>query len=356
MVEILLKKYPQYRFFYNGDDDCSSLFIKHKNFENRRKVIRRYRFLDKCVNALTVGKKPLFFSNKAIAREIRKCEAGVLIGGSMYMQLRPKHGIRQQLKWAEDTFGDLPRTIIGVNFGPYQDEEFRTLFTEYFRKSQSVTFRDKTSYGLFSQLPNAYYAPDVVFNLDASEYMEENSDNTVLISVINMSYRPAVAQWEAVYDKYIVECCNATIRLGKTPVLVSFCKQEEDELAIDRIMDMLPKETCNETKKVFYDGNLDDILRLFARVDYVIATRFHAMILAMCFNKPFFSISYSDKVRWVLEDLNCSAWCSLEQLAQLDPQQMFKQYANPIDISACRLAAQRQFEQFERYMDYGAGK
>lgn len=349
MVKILLERYPQYRFYYAQDDVRSCIFLKYRNFDNKRKFYNRYSKLNRLLNLLTLGKRKDFLFDRLFQRKLAQCQCGVLIGGSMYMQLKVAPAV--QLRWSEDNFGKLPRIVIGVNFGPYRDEEFREVFTGYFERCAAVTFRDKTSYGMFSHLPNTAYAPDVVLNLNTAPYQKQSSDNTVLISVIDMPYRPALVQWTQTYDQYIADCCAAAIRQGKTPVLVSFCKQEEDETAISRILKTLGPEIRNQTQTYFYTGDLDEVLRLFAGTDYVVATRFHAMILALCFHKPFFSISYSDKVKWVLDDIGCDAYCGLEQLAQMDADKMFDIYSQPINVDDYIRQAARQFEQFDRYME-----
>ena len=53
MVDILLKRYPQYRFYYDGTDECSDLFLEYPNFENRTPIIRKYGRLNYLMNLLS---------------------------------------------------------------------------------------------------------------------------------------------------------------------------------------------------------------------------------------------------------------------------------------------------------------
>ena len=57
-------------------------------------------------------------------------------------------------------------------------------------------------------------------------------------------------------------------------------------------------------KNVFYDGrNEDEVLTALASAEGVIASRFHAAILAIAAQKPVLPIVYSDKTLHVLEDV-----------------------------------------------------
>lgn len=348
MVDILLKRYPQYRFYYDGSEANSDLFLQYPNFENRTPLLRRYGKLNYALNVLTGHKKEDFLLQRLFLRREKKSFCGILIGGSMFMQFAAEP--ERQVWWEELRFGKLPRFVIGVNFGPYRTEAFREAFGGYFCRCRGVTFRDRHSYRLFAHHANAAYAPDVVLNLPAEEYLTGECDGTVLISVIDVGGRAHLAEWTEDYQRFIIDCCETSIRRGKRPVLMSFCQQEGDENAIGQLMERMSAATREKTEKFFYHGNLEEALRLFARANYVIATRFHAMILALRFHKPFFSIAYSDKVKWVLDDLDFKGYCGMEQLSRLSADSVMDTYCQPVDAQAYIQQAARQFEQFDAYM------
>jgi colanic acid/amylovoran biosynthesis protein len=55
-----------------------------------------------------------------------------------------------------------------------------------------------------------------------------------------------------------------------------------------------------------YDGkNADDMLYAIKNASYIIATRFHSMIMGLSCKVPLIPVVYNQKMMNVLEDLNC---------------------------------------------------
>ena len=349
MVDILLKRYPRHKFYADTNDANSNLFLKYPNFRNRTLIIERYGVLNHILNILTRYHKEDFLLHRLFKRQEQKCICGVLIGGSMYMQFTDR--AERQLEWEELRFGELPRFVIGVNFGPYYTESFLDAFHGYFQRCAGATFRDKYSYELFASCGEVAYAPDVVLNLPINQYLKPASDHTVIISVINTGERKHLEPWAQDYENFVIQCCHACLQRNKKPILMSFCKQEGDERFIQKIMGMLPPAVRDQTGVFYYTGNIDEALSTIAGADYIVATRFHAMILALRFKKPFFSVAYSDKVKQVLQDLGCEAYCGMDQLRDQNVDDIFHTYAQPFEADEYIRQAIHQFDQFDRYME-----
>lgn len=240
-----------------------------------------------------------------------------------------------------------PLFIIGANFGPYKTEEFKRAFAEYYRKCGGITFREKASCDLFPDNEKIAYAPDVVFNLEVPSNVENNQ--TVLISVIDFSWRKNLKAWENIYYMRIAEVCEKCISKGKTPILMSFCKLEGDEVAVQKVLSMLPEDKRQHTKTFLYSGNIDEALELYRTADRVIATRFHAMILALKFGKPVYSISYNQKVKHVLQDMELNCYCELSDIERITAETIFAT-CTKADVSKYTQMAAQQFAQFEEYI------
>ncbi len=65
------------------------------------------------------------------------------------------------------------------------------------------------------------------------------------------------------------------------------------------------RQTDQRVRILSYDGtNVEEMTGAIAESEYVIATRFHAAILAMAAGRPVFPIVYSDKTIHVLDDID----------------------------------------------------
>ena len=190
----------------------------------------------------------------------------------------------------------------------------------------------------------------MVFNLDTSPYVGLPETNNVIISVIDFDKRNSIKEYRISYEKYIKDCCVDIIKKGCTPVLMSFCKAEGDEVAIDRIYEQLPENLKLSVQKYFYDGNIGNILEYISSSKYIIGTRFHSMILAIVFNKPFYCIAYNKKIINVLEDLNCDAYVLPETLEEINANELFVKYSKPLVANDYMREAENQFLLFEQYL------
>ncbi len=345
MVDILLRRYPQHKFWVNNTQLETEVFRKYPNFENRAALWEHYGRRNHIANLLTLNRKKDFLLHRMVQQRNKGCNGSVYIGGSLFME-----GVRdtaEYIRQEEEKLDAGPLFIIGANFGPYETEGFRAAFEEYFKKCAGITFRDQASYRCFATLDNAAYAPDVVLNLPDAP---KAGNGSVIISVIDVRSRPKLKEYTQSYDRFIADTCQTCVAQGKKPVLMSFCESEGDCAAIERIKELLPVEIREKTGVYAYNGNIPEALEQIAQADFVLATRFHAMILALCFEKPFFCLSYSDKIKWVLEDLGCDAYCDLKQISTLEPKDIFARYTQPVDAAAYRREAQRQFAQLDEFL------
>ena len=84
--------------------------------------------------------------------------------------------------------------------------------------------------------------------------------------------------------------------------LYSFCEHERDEKTVDYLMKKLGEN--ENIHDVRYRGNIDEFLELYAKMEYMICSRFHAMVLSAVANQKMYVIYYSNKISNVIDDLN----------------------------------------------------
>lgn len=340
MKKILIKAYSQLNL---GDD----LFIKmlceryrdtefylfatpeYKNLKgiktNNLKILYNDTFAKKIL--FRVGKK-FGISNILENLKAKELDGVVNIGGSIFIEndfSKEDFKIRERnLEFGKNYF------ILGANFGPYKNEEFKNMYYKFFKECKDVCFREKYSYELFKDLENVRFGKDIVFSL---EHKTEEKENYVLFSIILPSARPGFSGIESEYFNRLKTLTLDIIKSGKTVKFMSFCQGEKDEEAIKKLLNMIPNEKHKYISKYFYRGNIGEALEVINKADSVVATRFHAMILGFVFKKAVFPIAYSKKMINVLEDLGFKQnYSSLENLQSLNFEKFKENEALSTDI------------------------
>ena len=323
----LLQRYPNIQFFTDSWAEESNIFREFPNFENMEALAARYGRRNHLLNLLTWYRRPDWYLKRVQGRREKDCACSVYIGGSVYTERTPPEGEAEKLR-------NGPLFVIGANYGRKSAD-----FANYFRRCAAVTFRDLSSYERFAHLPNVYFAPDVVLNLGISP---KPSEGYTLISVMDLGARPETAPWAKDYEALLVSLCAAC----ESPVLVSFCRKEGDETALDRIA-----QRAGNAKLLRYRGDMEELLNAFARADRVIATRLHAMVLALCFRKPVFAISYNDKIKNMAMDMHFSSYCELSEMDSLTAQALLRRCSLPEALDDICAQAAKQFGPLDGFLE-----
>ncbi|MBR4618654.1 MAG: polysaccharide pyruvyl transferase family protein [Bacilli bacterium] len=282
-VKIITERYKNHEFIV--PDKAKYLVEDNFSFYQQNDKINNI------IKAFTLGRVSI--QNKTM----KKADYSVSIGGSMYIERNYK-GLKKIIY----SLLYVPKYdfIIGANFGPYKTTRFFRKYHNAFQKAKDVCLRDKYSYDLFKDIKHCRYAPDIIFSLDTSKFINKKSKR-VIISVIDCTKRFQDTISKKYFTK-IVEIINYYRKAGYKVCLMSFCKLEGDEEAIKKVLDMLDNKNNIET--YFYDGNIDEALNKIGDSSIIVGTRFHANIIGLVFGKKVIPISYSDKTLNVLNDIN----------------------------------------------------
>ncbi len=334
MVEVLLNRYPNYRFYYENlhypeYSEKSNKFASFHNFCNVDILEKKYAKINKFFNLITFHKCENIVYQLVHKHLDKSCIAHISIAGSIYRE-NPNDPWQARKQYDEKMLKTGPVFIIGANFGPYYDPAFYDYFKNYFGSCASVCFRDQYSYNLFSGLQNVFYAPDVVLNYKPNILSNVNKDK-VLISVISFEKRPELQKYETAYYNSIVEFCIKAISDGMRPVLASFCEPEKDNIAVDRIYDMLPADTQSFTEKYYYKKT-SELKNILSAAKFVVATRFHSIILSLLYNVPFFCVAYDQKCVNLLSDLKYPFYCTPGECSKISPKEMYDNILSPETI------------------------
>lgn len=292
-IETIVNRYPDTKFYFWTDCKNKQVFNDLKNLKIIKKNSAGRKLLKKISPSLEVRYK---------TKIQNKCDAQVYIGGSIFIEYPTWKNIAA---WWDFQSRNYPFYVVGANFGPYQTEEYRTAMDKVYRQLKDICFRDTYSKKLFDKNQKVRQAPDILFSYPMPK--SEVSKKQVFISVI--SYKEKELNWDfdqMTNEEYLGKMAQMTegfLKQGYRIILASFCRQEGDLKAAEEIKERISHQQQNIYILDYNGRNRTKILNEMSASAYIIAARFHGTILAMAAEKPVFPIIYSDKMKYVLEDL-----------------------------------------------------
>ena len=279
---------------------------------------------------------------------IRKCNLSLILGGSMFMQGK---NWKEAYKYIETIFLFSKKvSVIGANFGPYRDTEFLEVYKKILGKTEYTCFREEYSYNLFRELPNIYFAPDIVFDFTPKIVETKKKCKQVTIIPINLEERSELKKYADVYKEKLVQLCIESLNEGYNLSLVSFCTNQGDREVSENILNMIPERFKRRVDLYEYRGNLHEILGVLQSSEIVISSRFHGMILGWLVNAKVYPVIYSDKMIHVLDDILYKGEYSL--ISDLDDLSFDKVKNNQytIDIEKCKRESLNQFYYLDKFI------
>lgn len=301
----LISSYPDVCFVLIAQKPYRDVFSRHPNVT----VYEEGSF------PLSLCKK-LRLDGKIRWRISHDCDYAVLIGGSVFKE--DSKWENQQL-WYRDLFDHDRLYFLGCSWGPCKTESFEADMTEIFSDVKDICFRDRYSYNTFAHLGNVRYAPDILFGLDWSPYRGIPEKKQVLISVIDCRSESAeLAEYASAYNRFIGHLVARFSDLGYRVILCSFCENQGDLAAAEAIRNSFSAEVQQHTSITNYDPiHPEQLLTLIAASEYVVATRFHAMILGLAAGKKVLPVIYHMKQQKALDDLSFrGAVCDIRNLPE----------------------------------------
>jgi colanic acid/amylovoran biosynthesis protein len=307
-LKILVERYPEVNFRIIANETYAKVFEKNINVSITQipTFTLQQRIYLKLITLISNSKKDLFLQNyyeKFYRREVLKSDAYLYLGGSLFMQSgKGFNWIDKLNKSIDNIFKDKPKFIIGANFGPFASQSYIKYYKELFVDYYDVCFRDQYSKDLFSELNSVRVCPDVVFQLEIP-FIDKEIDS-IGFSLIDFSVRKELAEYEVNYLIFVKKIIEENFRMNKKVYLFSFCEKEGDVKVIENVISSLSKEIADNVKVVAYEGNIDEFLIKYGKIESMYCTRFHSMILSSLFKQNMCPIIYSKKMTNVLVDMS----------------------------------------------------
>lgn len=335
-IEKITSRYKNVKFYLFINPKFNKPFKKIKNLYTPSIVsYYMFRVLDKLKITDILNGRILFFKNIF--------NVSVKIGGSIFIETK---NMKYNARETSYLFSDY---IIGANFGPYKTQRFYEYVFNQLKGVSDCCFRDQYSYNLFSKLNNVRYAPDVLFSYNKLPSLK--SGKGIGISVIKLENREQLSDYTKIYYDTLAQICFLAEKDDIPVTLFSFCEYEGDMEAINKILQLLNNK--KNVSIVSYKGDMKKFLEQLNEVEYLLASRFHAMILGWVLEKKVFPIIYSNKHLNVINDIGCQ--CCFWNILKGEKYNSNTLYTdllstNIININDVRKNAENQFHELDKIL------
>lgn len=328
-------------YFPNVQFEIEAPMIYKKSFQTvpNIKIIKKNRMLDYS-NAL---KRKLRIKESNI---VSKYDAVVYIVGalfdedSIWYETIEKNGLDKTKRnlWKNAFSRDVPFFLLGCNMTRVKSEVYIEQMKYMFDGINDICFRDKYSYDFFKEMHNTRFAPDIVFNynplLNVKEKIAIISVWGVLVRTDKYRQWKWAEAWWSDYCNYLVLASNYLRKAGYKIVLLSLCEDEGDFEACQIVNSQLEVSA----QIINYTGDMDNIIQLFEKGQFVIGTRFHSIVMAINCKCNFFPIIYESKTEQMLKDINyCGPLSKIDDIKNHDVTDLIKAYQNPNTIDLCKI-------------------
>jgi colanic acid/amylovoran biosynthesis protein len=292
-----------------------------------------------------------YFSN--IKNEI---DAFVYIIGSMSQQYKSGFSMGHKSDLIiVSALADKPKYLLGANFGPFIDDAFREYYKTVFRQYNDICFRDYKSYNYFKELPQVRYEKDIVFSLNYNNIEKEKG--SIGLSIIDLlAQKAAYNTRKAFKDSYlrtIIGLIERFLSENRPIYLFPFSCCDGDEDVIKFVLNKLSSCNRSKVKIIKYKGNLDLFISEYMRVETMIVTRFHAMILSLLAGQYMYPLAYDQKMCNVLQDLHYNdKFSEISNIAPIEEIILALKSKNfVLPYSSVRESAERQFVNLDRFIN-----
>lgn len=347
-LKIIADRFPNTDFIVNYYGNAYYLDSEvHNNI-----IIPKYPAIFRLLNRLKIYD---YISDvNRISRETDLC---VFLGGSIFREeeyWRPLFQWRKNLIEAYKSQGK-PIFIIGANFGPVYSDEFIKMYRELFTECNDVCFRDKNSFLLFRDLKQVRYEKDIVFQLNVPKHNAKSK--LVSVSVIDPAHIPNLKRYTKEYVDWIAKGAASLLQEGYQVQLLGFCESEGDNRICEAIQNRVQSYGYDgKIEMLMYHGNVDEMIQILSKSELVVASRFHANILALKMQIKLVPLVYSEKTTNVLKDLHFDGEIiPIEWICKYNMDEVvhrcLERENQSIDLIEASRSAERQFYRMEAYLE-----
>lgn len=339
-VYTICNRYPNTHFYIIGTKDNSHNLkhIKNLTFLSEDSFLfkllnKGYKLNCKLTHKPICNIRNIVFTNMLC----RFFKYNVLISGSYFTQ--PSYWTAND----DNVWFSKHPYILGCNFGPYKTHEYLEYHKEKFSLATQVCFRDAFSYSLFSDIDVVEQSTDIVFNLPTNDI---NDNGEIVISVVNLNKdNSEISNYSSIYIEKIAKLVNHLLDNNEKVRLMSFCDHQGDLVVIKDILCKVDNADKVLVSSYEEDGLINS-LKILRSCHSIIATRYHAMILGLLFEKNVFPIVYDKKIIQVIDSIGYTGkYVKVSELDNFNPSDIYDCFykMDTDKLNACINDAKKQF-------------
>lgn len=265
-----------------------------------------------------------FFTGKFFRtlNAVRKCDYFVMGGGGLFDTSKKRSILIWEMQARFAYLLKKPVIMYGQSIGEIKDDYFGKIIRKLFRKAHFVAMRDEFSKNELKKYlkgKKIYTMPDLVFNIPQSLKSDGeaiNKQNQVLFALRDLG--------DSVLDGKILELIKYFQEKEFADVIFVPFQEGSDE--------QYGKKLTNTTKLIPHQESRKDMEKLYNESRMLVGMRLHSVLFAIRMGLPFIAISYSPKVKNILDSLGLS-----------------KLYVNPDELSVEKV---REMEETYRSIDF----
>lgn len=297
-----------YSFNFNKIGDTVNIpkVTKNRLYSLIRKTTVADYFVNKIIRKNLIKK----FSASDIKNAIKECDYIVLGGGNTLFDLTKysDSAFRIQLIFEEAKKHGKKVFVTSIGLGPFYNKKQEEKAIQTLKDAEYITVRDQKTLDYFTNnnILNAYLSVDPVF-VNKNKYTKSDIENKNIIGVnimdlsLNKNSDGTISQ----YEKAILNLINQ-LSQDRGNILYLYCSEPRDQKTVDEIYSKI------EGKDNIIKINIlseDDLFNLYRKLNYIIGTRMHSLIIGMTFEIPVIGISWQQKVREMFKLFQLEEYC-----------------------------------------------
>lgn len=297
-----------YSFNFNKKGDTVNIPKVTKN--RLYSLVRKTNVADYFVNKIIRKNLIKKFSTSDIKNAIKECDFIVLGGGNTLFDLTKysDSAFKIQLLFEEAKKHGKKIFVTSIGLGPFYNKKQEKKAIQTLKDAEYITVRDQKTLNYFinNDIRNAYLSVDPVFiNTNKDTKNEIENKNTIGVNIMDLSLNKNSEGTIRKYEKAILNLINQ-LSNDKDNIIYLYCSEPRDQKTVDELYTKIRGKDNIVKINIF---NEDDLFNLYKKLNYIVGTRMHSLIIGMTFEIPVIGISWQQKVCEMFKLFNLEEYC-----------------------------------------------